>query len=92
MTEWACPPGQEDTERWVLEVCKGLGLEVGDAEADFFEAGGTSLAAMKLIAKAEERYGEDVLPPDDLFAESSVRQIAASIQRNHRLGAGANEG
>lgn len=72
-------------ENWVVEICKDLGLPVTDADSDFFEAGGTSLTAMKLIGKAEETYGEDALPPDDLYAESSLRDIAASIRRNGSL-------
>jgi len=73
---------QEKTELWVIEVCQELGLRVEAADGDFFEAGGNSLTAMKLIAKAEDRFGEDALPPDDLFAQSTVREIAASILRN----------
>lgn len=72
----------DEFERWVIEACRSLGLPVEDAEGDFFEAGATSLTALKLIARAEDRYGEDVLPPDDLFDDSSIRGIAARIRRN----------
>jgi len=72
----------DDVEQWVIEVCQNLGLPMDEVAADFFEAGATSLTAMKLIARAEERYGQDALPPDDLFAGSSVQEIAASIRRN----------
>lgn len=73
---------QEETERWVVGVCRELGLPVEGSDSDFFDAGGSSLAATKLIAKAEDRFGEDALPPDDLFAKSTVREIAESIIRN----------
>lgn len=79
------PGPQDDVQRWVILVCNSLGLPVDDAGRDFFEAGGTSLTALKLMTRAEERYGEDALPPDDLFAESTIRQIAACIRRNRRL-------
>nr|WP_274613946.1 phosphopantetheine-binding protein [Streptomonospora nanhaiensis] len=59
-------------------------MNAKDADSDFFEAGGNSLTAIRLISQAEESFGEDVLPPEDLFAESSVRQIAATILRNAR--------
>lgn len=76
---------QEAAEFWVVATCREIGLRLEDADSDFFEAGGTSLAAMRLIDQAERRYGEDALPPDDLFAKSSVREIAASILRNGTL-------
>ncbi|WP_030800629.1 phosphopantetheine-binding protein [Streptomyces sp. NRRL S-337] len=69
-------------ETWLIGVCQELGLKVTTAEDDFFAAGGTSLSAVKLIDRAEEVFGEDALPPDDLFAESSIRAVASVIQRN----------
>ncbi|MCT9089948.1 phosphopantetheine-binding protein [Streptomyces sp. ASQP_92] len=75
---------QEELEQWVLTTCRDLGLEVETADDDFFEAGGTSLTAIRLIAQAEEAYGEDALTPDDLFARSAVRDIAASMLQNDR--------
>ncbi|GGP93683.1 acyl carrier protein [Streptomyces roseolilacinus] len=76
----------DDIERWVVATCRDLGVDLDGADGDFFEAGGTSLAATRLIARAEARYGEDALPPDDLFADSGVRAIAAAIGRNARRG------
>ncbi|KIZ17548.1 acyl carrier protein [Streptomyces natalensis] len=73
---------QEEIERWVLSVCEKIGLRAADVNADFFEAGGNSLAAMKIISQAEETFGEDALPPDDLFSRSTVREIAACILAN----------
>ncbi|EWM18603.1 phosphopantetheine-binding protein [Kutzneria sp. 744] len=72
----------DDIEKWVLGAFQDLGLTVTDVDGDFFEAGGTSLTAIKLIAKVEERFGEDTLPPDDLFATGGVRDVAATIRRN----------
>ncbi|MFF4604409.1 acyl carrier protein [Streptomyces sp. NPDC001339] len=73
---------QEDVERWVLAVCQEIGLRAENTDADFFEAGGNSLSAMRIISQAEEKYGEDALPPDDLFARSRISDIAKSILTN----------
>ncbi len=89
MTGSPAPGPDDDIERWVIQVCQSLGLPVDDAGRDFFKAGGTSLTAVKLMARAEERYGDDALPPDDLFAESTIRQIAACIRRNGQLSGGS---
>lgn len=75
-------PSQEELEQWVLTTCRGLGLLVESADDDFFEAGGNSLSAIRLIAQADEAFGEDVLSPEDLFARGVVRDVAASILQN----------
>ncbi|MFE9762971.1 phosphopantetheine-binding protein [Streptomyces sp. NPDC005808] len=72
-------PTQQDLEQWVLTTCRDLGLAVENADDDFFEAGGNSLTAIRLIAQADEAFGEDALSPDDLFARGAVRDVAASI-------------
>ncbi|MFD9460104.1 phosphopantetheine-binding protein [Streptomyces sp. NPDC060027] len=67
---------------WVVDECKQLGLRVTGGEDDFFEAGGTSLTAVKLMERAEREFGDDSLPPDELFTESRIAEIVASLQRN----------
>jgi hypothetical protein len=69
---------------WVIDECKQLGLRVDSGEDDFFEAGGTSLTAVKLIERAEREFGDDSLPPDELFTESRITELAASIARNSK--------
>ena len=69
----------EEIERWALATCQSLGLPITDATDDFFAAGGTSLTVIRLIARAEEEYGEECLPPDDVYERSTIRDIAASI-------------
>lgn len=71
-------------EVWLVNTCRELGLRVENTGSDFFEAGGTSLSAIRLIAKAEEHFGEDALPPEDLFAQSRITDIATCIQRNSK--------
>ncbi|GLW70763.1 hypothetical protein Kpho02_30620 [Kitasatospora phosalacinea] len=77
-------PDAQALQEWVSDACRGLGLDLPDPENDFFESGGTSLTAIRLISRAEEVFGEDALPPEDLFAHSTVREIAAAIDRNTR--------
>ncbi|MCQ4206643.1 phosphopantetheine-binding protein [Streptomyces longispororuber] len=69
-----------EIESWVVDTCRELGLLVEQPGDDFFAGGGNSLTAVRLIAKAEERFGEDSLMPDDLFERSTVQEIAATIQ------------
>jgi hypothetical protein len=76
------PAAQQEIEEWVAQSWRDLGLVVADASADFFAIGGTSLAAARFLAGAEELFGEDVLPPEDFFEDSSVSAIAAVISRN----------
>ena len=71
-----------EVQAWLLGALRELGLEAGGPQDDFFELGGTSLTAMRLIAKAERRFGEDALPPDELYERPGLRQIAAGIARN----------
>ncbi|BEL03187.1 hypothetical protein Q0Z83_013780 [Actinoplanes sichuanensis] len=82
MTDQATTPDVTAIQEWLLGTCRDLGLQATEPGHDFFETGGTSLTAIKLIAKVEERYGDGALPPDDLFTQSSMRGIAASIGRN----------
>lgn len=74
--------GQDKLEHWVVETCRGLGLQAQDPGGDFFAIGGSSLTAVKLISQAEQEFGEDALPPEDLFERSTLRDIAATIRRN----------
>jgi acyl carrier protein len=69
-------------EQWVIDACSGLGLPAQSPSDDFFAIGGTSLSVIRLVARAEEEFGEDCLPPDELYEESTVRGIAGLITRN----------
>lgn len=79
----------EHVEQWVRDACRDLGLPMDGGADDFFMAGGTSLTVLRLVARAEEEFGDDALPPDDLFEHSSFRGIAASIVRNSAAAAGS---
>jgi hypothetical protein len=71
-------------ERWLVGACRELGVQVQNAESDFFEAGGSSLTVVKLLARVEDRFGEEALPAEDLFAESRLREMAHRIHQNSR--------
>lgn len=70
--------------RWVADACTELGLPVRSPSDDFFALGGTSLSVIRLVARAEEEFGEDCLPPDQLYERSTVQGIADLITRNIR--------
>jgi len=74
--------GEQRLSEWVLEACQDLGLPLRHDQDDFFDAGGTSLLAVKLIGRAEEAFGEDALPPEALFAGSTVGEIVATLTQN----------
>jgi Phosphopantetheine attachment site len=76
------PMDQLSTERWVIDVCRQLKLPVGAADDDIFDAGGTSLTIMRLVARAENDFGPEVISPDEIVEASSVRDIASIIRLN----------
>ncbi|GGV29024.1 hypothetical protein GCM10010182_60030 [Actinomadura cremea] len=73
---------EQRLREWLLGTCQDLGLPLRHDEDDFFEAGGTSLSAAKLIGRAEEAFGEDALPPEALFEGSTVGEIVVTLVKN----------
>jgi acyl carrier protein len=61
-----------------------LGLETVDPSASFFELGGSSLAATRLVHEVAERYGIE-LTVADLFRNPTVRALAALVERRRLL-------
>jgi FkbM family methyltransferase len=49
--------------------------------ANFFDLGGDSLTAVRLLAQLEDRLGEDALAPDAVFTAGSFAQLAAILER-----------
>lgn len=49
-------------------------------DADFFDLGGNSLTAVRLLARLEERLGEDALAPDAIFTDPTFGALAALIE------------
>lgn len=69
----------KDVELWLITTCKEIDVGVSSGDDDFFDSGGTSLGAIRLIDYAEQAYGEDCLPPELLFERSRIDQIAQTI-------------
>lgn len=61
-----------------------LKVENISASDDFFALGGTSLKSVRMVVEVDEAFGENVLPPDQLFTVSRFDEIAAVIRRNIR--------
>jgi acyl carrier protein len=58
-----------------------------DADTDFFDAGGTSLAAMQIISALEERCGKRV-PLRVLFDNPRFEEFVAALARVHHSAEG----
>lgn len=67
-------PDHEMTQLWA-EVA---GLDVRSADDDFFEIGGHSLLAVRLLALVRERYGKD-LTLDALVSAPTPRRLALRV-------------
>ncbi|MFB4309618.1 FkbM family methyltransferase [Actinomadura sp. GTD37] len=64
----------------LADIWSGLfGADAVRPDADFFELGGDSLTAVRLLARLEERLGEDALAPDAIFTESTFGALAAAV-------------
>jgi FkbM family methyltransferase len=57
-----------------------FGAEQVRPEADFFELGGTSLLALRLLDLVEQEIGAGVLTPELIFATSTLGELAALVQ------------
>ena len=69
------------TESHLLaRVRDALGREDVEIDDDFFQLGGTSLSAARLIAGLRRDYGSDV-PLATVFAAPSLRHLAAELDR-----------
>ncbi|WP_405798414.1 acyl carrier protein [Streptomyces sp. NBC_01506] len=62
-----------------------LGAEVDDS-TDFFDAGGTSFAALRIIAMLNDRHGTPT-PVKTLFDNSRFSEFVAALDEKSRLSA-----
>lgn len=70
-----------DDERTVAEIWKTtLGLERAGREDDFFQLGGNSLLAVRLIARLNRAFQSN-LPTQAVFEERTIAALAARAQR-----------
>ncbi|TVR66775.1 MAG: hypothetical protein EA422_01065 [Gemmatimonadales bacterium] len=72
-------PALSGLEREMAEIWGAvLDLDQVPKEANFFDLGGTSLAALRIVGRANERFGP-VLCPVDLFEFSTVRTLTRKV-------------
>ncbi|OLZ74131.1 methyltransferase [Streptomyces sp. IMTB 2501] len=57
-----------------------FGPEAVRPDADFFDLGGDSLTAVRLMATLESELGEDALTPDLIFTDSTFGALAAAVE------------
>jgi acyl carrier protein len=73
-------PAPTATEEALAEIWRGLfGIPEVGADDDFFELGGNSLSAIKLLARTEERFGAEVLEPETLYQDARLGSLARAI-------------
>jgi FkbM family methyltransferase len=82
-------PGSVATSR--TAVLAGIwrdlfGAEAVRPDADFFDLGGDSLTAVRLLARVEELLGEDALTPDLIFTDGTLGALATAIEASARSG------
>jgi amino acid adenylation domain-containing protein len=71
---------RDDFERWMAPVfAEVLGMPRIDATLDFFDAGGHSLLALRLVSRLDRQRPELSITIERLFAYPSVRQLAAAL-------------
>ncbi|MDW9640022.1 amino acid adenylation domain-containing protein [Sinorhizobium meliloti] len=85
--EWqAVEPGNE-REREILDVWQDI-LEIGDigVTENFFEIGGQSLAAVRIVSRLKTRHPEWPLTIADMFNHPTVRELAAAVEERRDEG------
>jgi amino acid adenylation domain-containing protein len=74
------PEQLHEVEQALLEMFRSvLGIERLSLDDDFFASGGHSLAAARLFAKIEERFGAK-LPLATMFKAPSIRRLAVLVR------------
>ncbi|MFD3497951.1 FkbM family methyltransferase [Streptomyces sp. NPDC058678] len=77
----AAVPGSTPRTALLAEIWAGLfGPEAVQPDADFFDLGGDSLTAVRLLAQVEGQLGEDALTPDLIFMDGTFGALAAAIE------------
>ena len=76
-------PGSENTIESRLRVIWKNLLHLDEilAEDDFFEIGGDSLAAIRLLDQIEREFGEEVLEPDTVYMSRTFRDLEMALRQ-----------
>jgi len=67
------------TESTLAEMWRDLLGREAQPNDSFFDLGGTSLTAIKLLQRVEKQFGADVLSPDTLYGDPKLRSVASAI-------------
>ncbi len=59
--------------------CDLLQVSKVEPSDSFFDLGGTSLSAIKLLQRVEKTYGTDVLSPETLYGDPKLGSVAKAI-------------
>jgi len=69
-----------------------FGPDTARPDADFFDLGGDSLTAVRLMVALEGELGEDALTPDLIFTDSTFGALAAAVEASADEEAGGDCG
>ncbi|MFD7663832.1 phosphopantetheine-binding protein [Streptomyces sp. NPDC059788] len=56
-----------------------LGRSAAGTGENFFEAGGTSVMAIRFLQRVEKRFGPDVLTPEQLYEDPRLGALAKAV-------------
>jgi FkbM family methyltransferase len=74
-------PGETQAAATVVEAWTALfGAEAVRPEADFFELGGTSMLALRLLDHVEKTLGEGLLTPELIFATGTLGALVTAVE------------
>lgn len=62
--------------------CDLLEISSVHPESHFFDLGGTSLTAIKLLQRVEKKFGPDALTPETLYADPRFASVAMAIHES----------
>jgi len=69
---------EDDVERIVVKVWQDvLGVDQISSDHNFFELGGNSLTALRMLSQLENAFGKQL--PSSLFKEPTVKQLVDFI-------------
>ncbi|CAM5241032.1 MULTISPECIES: phosphopantetheine-binding protein [Streptomyces] len=73
-------PALTSTEKALADIWRSLfGIDEVSADDNFFALGGNSLTAIRFLARVEEQFAEDVLPPETLYEDPRLASLAQAI-------------
>ncbi|MFC4147954.1 condensation domain-containing protein [Micromonospora mangrovi] len=78
--ETAQEAGMTEMERYVAEIwSETLGVDIADADADFFDAGGHSMLVLACLAEIQDRFPDATI--QDFFTHRTVGTFAAHLDQ-----------